>query len=456
MAEDLKSYRAFIASPSDVSEERQIAEDVIRLTNVELRDTLHVAIDARKWEQFAPVAPSLPSERLQDVLNREVDQANFFILILWKRYGSTEFGHSVSNTEREISTILARYEQQPRLRILTYFRDLPANVDPGDQEIKVRELRERLEKLGLPFRSYQNPEQFRQLLTHDLYGQVLRMRVSTFKYQALRTFWQFGDSDGPHPRVAILYPPTARSSMADGDRSDVWLNRLYAPIAVEDYKALQKIEKQFKLIGFSDYRTFPNLDPPAELPRMNAIWLCLSRNKLGMDQLSTHVHRRFDLPASRKGKRPQVIAWRLRSGETQMVRSPMAAYLKLQRRHMNTSGEYHGQLSKVILKDYAILARLSRAESDPGEDGPLRDYFLGGIRGLGTWGAAWYINREYKQLQKLGPNDRIELLLEVTFREGRILSVQNVSDEPADYFREQLSTETIHAVIKNYLDTHSA
>lgn len=275
MPDDYKLYRAFVASPGDVQAERKAVEQVCASVNRTVRDALHVIVDPRKWEHQPPETPHIPEEQIQDVINREVERAHFFILVLWKRYGSVEPGQILSNTEREINTILARYEKHPNLKILSYFRDIGQNADPGDQEVKVRDLRTRLERLGVRYRTYQSEEEFAALLTHDLYDAVLRMKVATFKQQALRTFWQFGDTGRPHQRVAVLFPPLSRESLADGKRTAFWFSRLNPPIAAEDYKALQKIEKHFRMIELPDYRVYPNSNAPAELPTMNAVWLCL-------------------------------------------------------------------------------------------------------------------------------------------------------------------------------------
>ena len=127
----------------------------------------------------------------------------------------------------------------------------------------------------------------------------------------------------------------------------------------------------------------------------------------------------------------------------------MAAYLREQRAGMNIAGEWHGQLGRIIAKDYAVLARVQRTPVDDGE--MLWDYFFAGIRGLGTWGAAWFVDREYRQLQRFEEDEDIELLLEVTLRDSRIFSVRDVSSEPRRYFREnQNKRETILDEIRVY------
>lgn len=379
MPSTYKVYRAFIASPSDVGAERQLAEETITRINRVARDTLGVAIDTRKWEQFTPVAPNFAEERLQDTLNREVEKANFFVLILYKRYGTVEPGHTISNTEREINTILQVHERNPRLRILAYFRDIDDNRDPGDQEQKVRGLRDRLAQMGLPYRTYRDVSEFNQYLAHDLYDVLLRMLLSPYKKQALQHFWRFGDTERPHdPQVAIIYPPTERPVMKDSESPSFWLNRLTTQMGFEDYKAIHKIEKAFQLLGLHSYRLHPHNSTPPEMPWINRVWLCVPRNKPAVKALKEQKGLRFSLPTA--SSQAPAITWHSHTGEKLQVRSPMAKYLVNQRKSMDLSGDWHAQLGRIITKDYAVLARMQRSTSGEGE--PLKDYFLLASAGL--------------------------------------------------------------------------
>jgi hypothetical protein len=440
-------HRAFIASPGDVAAERQLSEEIIGSINRSIRDTLAVNIDARKWEHLAPVATDLPEEQLQDKLNREVEKCNFFILILYKRYGTIHSGHAISNTEREIETILKLHEQKPNRKILSYFRDIEANTDPGVQEEKVRDLRKRLEKKGLAYRTYRDPIEFSKYLTHDLYDVLLRIRLSPFKKQALKRFWRFGETIRTNqPRVAIVYPPVERHSTALGTDTDYWIKRLINSVAFEDYKAIQKIESNINLIGDIHYRVYPHTNVPPDIPSMNRIWLCVARNKIGLQELKKIKGLRFSFPSSTE--RPHHILWKTISGRNIKVQSPMAIYLEKQRRNMDISGDWNAQLGRIIAKDYAVIARIRREPS--GEEEFLWDYYFAGIRGLGTWGAAWFVDREYKKFFACSEDQNIELLLEVTYRDNRILQVVDVSNNPASYFTSENNSRVIEGHIKSY------
>jgi hypothetical protein len=371
--------------------------------------------------------------------------------VLYKRYGQVEPGQTISNTERELQTILQRYETHPQIKILAYFRELPPNSDPGEQEAKVQDFRARLAGRGIFFRTYKEPQEFKETLTHDLYNVILRMRLSSFKQTAIRSFWQLGLAGRPtHPRLAILYPPVQREYMGEHG-SNVWYRRLAPMIYFEDYKAIQKIQKDLALIGFNDYRVYPNTDPPSDLQFMNRVWVCMPRQRAAIEQLKRYgdaARFRF-LPQTRR--RFSTIIWRNTGGDEVVVKSPLGRYLKEQRRHFHTDAEWHSPLGDIVAKDYAVLARLSdKSSQDDVADGVLRDFFLAGIRGLGTWGAGWYLDRKYKHLQQHSEDADIQLLLEVTFQKQRIYDVRDVSGEPPSYFQHCYDLNTVKREIRNY------
>lgn len=111
-----------------------------------------------------------------------MSECHFFLLILNKRYGTVQPGHEISNTEREINTILEHLNQNGKKTILSYLKDIPKNEDPGKQEKQIRELRNKLASNPCWLYSpYKDVRDFERLLTHDLFRILLRMNSSSFK-----------------------------------------------------------------------------------------------------------------------------------------------------------------------------------------------------------------------------------------------------------------------------------
>ena len=452
MLEVFQSFKVFISSPGDVPVERQIAEEVIRGVSHSCRDTLGIQVEVVKWEQLPPLTPE---STIQDIIIERLSGCNGFILILNRRYGTVEPGQSKSNTEREIDVALRMLSEGGRTMFLSYFKELPPNDDRGSQEKKVRDLRAELTRRGVFYKSYKTPEEFRDRLTHDLYHTILKFQVSTAKRRLLNKFWQLGIAEGAtHPQLALIYPPVDRHFMRREDPDRIWLKRLVPHIVFEDFKALQKVEKTLRLIGFRDFEFFSVAGAPPDIQDRNRLWICLPRNEPSQHQLALYKNRALFEFVRRQPLIDGRIRWHCPHDPTKSitVESPLGKYLSAQRGDA-PGGEWQTHHGRVFAKDFAILARFSdKRERAPMSSGTLKDYFIAGIRGLGTWGAAWFIDRRYNALHGHMQTDDcdIQMLLEVTYKNERIHDVRDVSGEPESYFRDENSMRTVRARIKEH------
>jgi len=453
MSPAYQSIKIFICSPGDVSKEREFAEKVILQVDNSCRDTLGLHVNCLKWEKMSPITKLLSEGGIQSDINNElIKQCNIFVVILNKRYGSTSPESDKSHSEEEIELALKMLKENRKITILSYFRNLTPNLDPGPQERNVRDLRERLERDGVHYKVYENPNDFQEKFTHDLYHTMLRFRMSTSKQKALRRFWNLGISEKQiAPALAIIYPPVNRSFMRQQNPDRYWLERLVPHVVFEDFKALQKIDKTLRLIGHSDIRTYTTFNYPQDIDDINRLWLCLPRNIYAQRQLELYQEDARFRVVPGKGTQPGFIQWKSSTGTYLTVHSPLSKYLVEQRSHM-PGGEWHSQHGHIIAKDYAVLARFpDRDEFSPTiSENKIKDYFLGGIRGLGTWGAGWFIDRRYNAFNRFEEIDDspIQFLLEVTYINEHIFNVIDVSNEKQEYFNSQNTLTTIRKAIK--------
>lgn len=76
----------FVASPSDVSEERKALESVVHELNKTWSKNLNLRLDLIKWE--TDIYPGF-GEYSQDVINEQVnDEYDVFVAIFWGRSGT--------------------------------------------------------------------------------------------------------------------------------------------------------------------------------------------------------------------------------------------------------------------------------------------------------------------------------------------------------------------------------
>jgi hypothetical protein len=437
--------RVFIASPSDVARERADAEQIIKALNESCRD-LGLIINCVNWEAIAPQTPRHAS--IQEEINDRVRTCDIFVLMLWKTAGSTERGYTRPNTERELGVALDRLQNGERIRILSYFRRLANNSDPGVQERAVRKMKERLKRLW--FAEYDKPADFKDRFVHDLLSTILGLHAHADKQRALRSFWSLGVAqDQVVPRVNILYPPVDRAFMHRETPDNIWLHRLAPHVVFENYKAIQKIDKTLRLVGVNDIHDYGIASIPSTLHASNRIWICLPRN------LAAHQHfRRYEdllrfrfVP--RRDEEHRSLVWHRLPNQSVHVRSPLNRYLRAQRRGAMKGGLISNQHLRIVAKDYAVLGRFSDTSEQSIGGEPLKDFCFSGLRGLGTWGAGWFLDRRFGSLPT-EPNWRntIQILLEVTYVNGRVVDAKDVSAEPASYFKEANDEREIARIVQ--------
>ena len=113
--------RVFVASPSDVGDERSALKRVIDEINQTVGDIDSVRLDLVNWETHA--RPGF-GEDAQDVINRQIgDNYDVFLGIMWGRFGSPT-RRAESGTEEEFERALTRWKAAPdSVEIMFYFKD---------------------------------------------------------------------------------------------------------------------------------------------------------------------------------------------------------------------------------------------------------------------------------------------------------------------------------------------
>ena len=162
--------------------------------------------------------------------------------------------------------------------------------------------------------------------------------------------------------------------------------------------------------------------------------------------------RKFNIILGKKNVEPQ-IEWINSKGEKVLIKSPLYSYLKRQRPAKDTRDNNDVNFENIIAKDFAVVARFDKGNKR-GEWEKLKNYFIAGLHGLGNWGAAWYIDRKYSDLDQFTDNqyDNIQILLEVTYQDGRISDVRSISDITQKEIDEMISAKNVVNVIKKYKD----
>jgi hypothetical protein len=166
--------RVFVASPTDVTEERALLEEIVRELNLSWSRDLSARLELVRWETHATPGIGLdPQSVINDAIDADYD---IFIGLLWARFG-TPTGRAGSGTEEEFVRAHGRYGSDPSsLRIMFYFKDVPispSQINP-DQLTKVNAFRSQLGELGVLYWTYKDRDAFASLLRIHLTRQILQ------------------------------------------------------------------------------------------------------------------------------------------------------------------------------------------------------------------------------------------------------------------------------------------
>lgn len=178
MARQETILTVFVASPSDVDEERNRLEEVIRELNIAWARELGIRLDLVRWETHA--YPSF-GEDPQAVINAQIpDDFDLFIGLMWYRFG-TSTGRAGSGTLEEFQRAKKRFDQAPsELQLMIYFKDAPVPLPPSKldhrQLSKVGGFRSKLGKEGGLYWSFSTVGEFEKLVRLHLTRHVQAWR----------------------------------------------------------------------------------------------------------------------------------------------------------------------------------------------------------------------------------------------------------------------------------------
>jgi len=190
--------RVFVASPTDVAEERDLLEDIVKELNLTWGKNFPFRLELVRWETHA--YPSIGTDP-QAVVNDQIGEGyDIFVGVLWARFG-TPTPRSGSGTEEEFERAHARWREDPnQVRVMFYFKDAaisPSEIDP-DQLSKVKAFRDRLGNEGVLHWKYKSREDFTSFL---------RMHLSRHAQELYRIL----ESSTPGASAVVEKPPLGTS-----------------------------------------------------------------------------------------------------------------------------------------------------------------------------------------------------------------------------------------------------
>ena len=140
---DIKLIRAFIASPSGLELERQVAHEVAQQVNSSVACELGGRLELIGWEETLS-----GNGRPQALINADMETCDLFIGAIWTKWGSrpSKLGPYSSGFEEEFELSRLRFSNTGYPLMTVLFKDVDSLQlqDPGAEFKKVLEFRDRL------------------------------------------------------------------------------------------------------------------------------------------------------------------------------------------------------------------------------------------------------------------------------------------------------------------------
>lgn len=441
-----RNLNIFIASPSELLELRDSADKIISYLSRLVKDQFGLSLSVLRWENNSP-----NGDYIQSNIYKKLKKSDLFIMII---------GRTLGNVNPEIkddcyqSSTVREYRIVQEVRdfghingpeIFSYFeaiKDKRLLKDPGPQLSKVLEFKKEVSD-EITYRIYESNIDFGCQLRDDLLRWLLKqLKNSDSKKLYLKDIFELACPGNKSTPKSLIIHPQIDSRPADP-------KRLLPYMALEDFQAIDKITKCINIAEY-DVSSKVSVNFNSEFEReKNKFFVCLRRNYPAQECLKKTKNLRFNVDFSNYDRdynsdSERSLYWKSIEGEDIHVISPQGTYLSLQRDEDDSSWESNYGMCSAV--DFGVFAKFDNPESliDPYLKG-LKNFFVFGLRGLGTWGAAWYLDYRYRQLhQDMDPQDgTIQVLLKITYSNNQIHSVEDVSQENQDFFDKENNLEYI-------------
>lgn len=169
MADQITHYKVFVASPGGLESERKAFKNALLSHN-----------DADAIERscfFQPIGWEITLGgvgRPQEKINQDLKKCDYFVLLLWNRWGSPTGRDDVTSGTHEefmLANELLNDSSAPMREIVVFFRGVDAALlsDPGPQLQKVLDFKRQIEEeKRLLFETFDSPESFGEKLKRHL------------------------------------------------------------------------------------------------------------------------------------------------------------------------------------------------------------------------------------------------------------------------------------------------
>lgn len=137
-SQQISQYHIFLASPGDVSTERQHVRQFFERYNRQTAQLWNVRFEVVDWENYSTTGVGRPQELItQQTLEKYRDSLALVIDIMSQRFGSPT-GNADSGTEEEFNWAMKSHQQNGFPEIKWFFRKVNTLEMPTDPDAAMR------------------------------------------------------------------------------------------------------------------------------------------------------------------------------------------------------------------------------------------------------------------------------------------------------------------------------
>ncbi|MCK6608785.1 MAG: DUF4062 domain-containing protein [Flavobacterium sp.] len=173
----ISKYQIFVASPSDLAEEREAFNDVINELNITYGNPNNLHLELLKWENNS--APGISNIGVQDIINNDIPTYDIFIGFLWMKFGTPTENYG-SGTEEEFEIAFKKFQENNSIQILFYFKNaLPQSLDEinTEQLSKIREFKKKLGEKNTFYWEFTEREELEKFLRLHIPKRIDQLRL---------------------------------------------------------------------------------------------------------------------------------------------------------------------------------------------------------------------------------------------------------------------------------------
>jgi hypothetical protein len=174
MPQHRQILKVFLASPSDVADERDLVAEIVQELNESVGRMNGVMLELIRWETQA--IPGVGADA-QDRINRSMDaDCDVFIGVFWTRIGTPTF-RAESGSIEEYNRARSRLDAGEDVEIMLYFKQATVDLESIDltQLSNLRAFKAKLAESGVLYSTFGDGDDFSRKLRAHLTFQITRL-----------------------------------------------------------------------------------------------------------------------------------------------------------------------------------------------------------------------------------------------------------------------------------------